>query len=366
MKIATFNLENLFTRPSAMSDVPVAQGQQAIDDHAQLNNIVQKSVYTAADKARLIAIEATYKFAALSPPSNALVFLQKIRGQLYSRSRAGAVSVVANGRADWTGWFDLRRTQVAWEATRNTGRVIEAVDADILICVEVEDRPTLQRFNEQVLGAEFNKAYAHVMVIDGNDSRGIDVGILSRFPITGIRSHVDDENSNGERTFSRDCPEYVIAAPGEKPIVIMPNHFKSKRGGNDIKTQARRRAQGMRAHAIAVNALAMSAYVLVAGDLNDTPDSEAVGEVMKSGFEDVQRHPSYPTDRPGTFNTGTATNKIDYLIMSPALKGKLRNTGIERRGSFHPGSWEPFDTVTSAANEASDHHLVWAEFASLS
>ncbi len=73
-------------------------------------------------------------------------------------------------------------------------------------------------------------------------------------------------------------------------------------------------------------------------------------------------HPSYPKDRPGTYNTGTAGNKIDYLIMSPALQATLQQTGIERRGSYHPNTWAPFDTVKSKSDEASDHHLLWADF----
>jgi hypothetical protein len=67
------------------------------------------------------------------------------------------------------------------------------------------------------------------LVIDGNDNRGIDVGILSRFPIVEIRSHIDDPGANGEKIFSRDCPEYdVMLATGDR-IVVVPNHLKSKK-----------------------------------------------------------------------------------------------------------------------------------------
>jgi hypothetical protein len=48
--------------------------------------------------------------------------------------------------------------------------------------------------------------------------------------------------------------------------------------------------------------------------------------------------------------------------MSPDLQTKLLDAGIERRGSYHPRTWEPFDTVNSKTDEASDHHLIWADF----
>lgn len=362
IRIATFNIENLFTRPLAMKDGMGQLGQDAINDHAELNQIISKPVYEAADKARLLELDQVYGFSALNTPAGALVLLNKIRGRLYSRSQAGVVTVVASGRGDWTGWFFLRPDDVTWEATYNTGRVMAEVDAHIQICVEVEDRPTLLRFDEQVLAAKFDKAFPHVMVIDGNDDRGIDVGIMSRAPIRSITSHVDDLNPNGQRTFSRDCPEYLIELPGGQTILILPNHFKSKRGGNTSAMQARRRAQADRAHAIANAGLARTPFVLIAGDLNDTPDSPQFASLWQDGFVDVSDHPSYPTDRPGTYDTGTAANKIDYLIMSPQLRAKLSGAGIERRGSYHPHTWESFDTVKKKADEASDHQLVWGDF----
>lgn len=360
VRIATFNIENLFTRPLAMLDDLGQAGQDAINHHAELNGIIAKPVYDAADKARLLALDAVYHFSALSAPTNSLVILNKVRGQLFSVS-GGVPTVKASGRGDWTGWFELRMGDVSWEATFNTGRVIAETNADIQICVEVENRPTLLRFNEQVLGAKFSKAFEHVMVIDGNDERGIDVGILSRFPIRSVRSHVDDKNPNGERTFSRDCPEYLVDLPGGEKILILPNHFKSKRGGNTASMQARRKAQAERAHAIA-KGTTETQFVLIAGDLNDTPDQPLFASLWQNGFVDVKDHPSYPTDRPGTYDTGTAAEKIDYLIMSPGLRAKLTNTSIERRGSFHPHLWQSFDTVTKTADEASDHHLVLADF----
>ena len=362
LRIATFNMENLFTRPAAMADDVGPAGTAAIAHHAELNGTVEKPSYSAADKARLIALDLIYGFSRLNPPSNALIKLDKIRGRLFSTSQQGVVTVVANGRGDWTGWFSLLANNVAWAATYNTGRVIAEVDADILVCIEVENRPTVKRFNKQVLGAEFDKSYPHIMVIDGNDDRGIDVGLLSKFPILAVKSHVDDLNPNGEFTFSRDCPEYLVELPGGHAVVILPNHFKSKRGGNNPAAQTKRRLQAEGAARIARHAAASTPMVMVAGDLNDTPNSPMLAALFADGYVDVQSHVTYPTDRPGTFGTGTAANKIDYLIMSPALEAKLVGAGIERRGSFHPQSWVPFDTVHSAADEASDHHLVWADF----
>jgi endonuclease/exonuclease/phosphatase family metal-dependent hydrolase len=316
-------------------------------------------VYTAADKAKLRALSQKYGWHLLNPPKSALVQFQKIRGQLFKKPQNGPLEVVANGRADWTGWFELKRSDVDWKATFNTGRVIDAVRPDILVTIEVENRPTVKRFNEHVLQAQFQRDYPHFMVVDGNDERGIDVGIMSRFPIRTIRSHVHDVDGNGNPIFSRDCPEYDIELPGGRSLVVLPNHFKSKRNGNDQQSQDKRLAQATRAHALALAAVQRSPHVVVAGDLNDVPGSGALSPLFKDGFRDVSDHADYPTDRPGTYETGLPAHKLDYLILSPQLWGTLRTTGIERRGSYHPATWT--DTVTKASEEASDHQLVWAE-----
>jgi hypothetical protein len=254
-KVASFNLENMFTRPSAMSQAAASDGQTAINQHAELNEIINKSVYTQADKNRLLTLDQKYGFSDLNAPANAFVTLQKIRGQLFSISQAGVISLVVNDRSDWTGWFDIRREDIVWEAIENTGRVINSLAADVLMCVEAENRPSLDRFNEKVLGGVFGSAFKNCMLVDGKDQRGIDLGIFSNHEILGIRSHIDDRNADGERIFSRDSPEYGIRLPNGDLLVVIPQHFKSKRGGNSPAAVARRKTQVERAAAIAQAAL---------------------------------------------------------------------------------------------------------------
>jgi hypothetical protein len=152
-----------------------------------------------------------------------MALLRKYRGQLLRRAPGDDgdideedVSVVATGRSDWTGWVDLVKDQIQARAIENTARVIREVGADIVGVVEAEDRITLQRFSQTPLMSGNKPLYPHVMVIDGNDSRGIDVGVLSndRYPIRSIRSHVD-EGPIRKRLFSRDCAEYWFTFPDD-------------------------------------------------------------------------------------------------------------------------------------------------------
>ena len=149
---------------------------------------------------------------------------------------------MANGRGDWVGWIEWRRELVGALAIENTGRIISEVKADALCLVEVENRPVVRRFNETILKAA---PYPHAMVIDGNDERGIDVGIASRFPIMDMRSHVDDPDPVTKRpVFSRDCAEFQIDLPGTRSLWVLINHFKSRGYGSKAANDAKRKRQG--------------------------------------------------------------------------------------------------------------------------
>jgi hypothetical protein len=56
LRIATFNVENLFSRPVALSFEDWDEGKPILEDHARFNLIVGKPSYSAADKAELLAI----------------------------------------------------------------------------------------------------------------------------------------------------------------------------------------------------------------------------------------------------------------------------------------------------------------------
>lgn len=101
IRIASYNLENLFTRPSAMVNGG-AEGQQAIDDHALANQIVAKQRYKDSDKEKLVELDKRYHFSALNAPDNALVSLNKVRGRLSpSRRRHHHSGCYRPRRLDW-------------------------------------------------------------------------------------------------------------------------------------------------------------------------------------------------------------------------------------------------------------------------
>ena len=73
-------------------------------------------------------------------------------------------------------------------AILNTARIIKLLGADMLCVIEADNRIALTRFSDIVIKQAGGTPYDRVMLIDGNNDRGINVGLLTRsgFPIESI------------------------------------------------------------------------------------------------------------------------------------------------------------------------------------
>jgi endonuclease/exonuclease/phosphatase family metal-dependent hydrolase len=378
MKIASFNVENLFERARVLNSNNWAEeegsevsrwsaGRAALNAYSQLNALLRKTVYSAPDKAAII--EHLRTLGLERSDESALVILRQNRGRLVRRPRGGGIDIVANGRDDWIGWLDLKKEAVDEVATQNTARVLNDLDADIVVLIEAENRTSLCRFNEQVLRGIGAARYEHVMLIDGNDERGIDVGLLTRrgAVIDSVRSHVDDRDGRGV-IFSRDCPEYRVKLASGAMLVVLANHLKSKGYGAAAVSNARRLAQAQQVRAIYDRLRAEGvAHIAVCGDLNDTPDSAPLAPLLSQGSElrDISAHSGFDDGgRPGTFGNGTRANKIDYILLSPSLFDRVARGGIFRKGVWGGKNgtlWEHYPEMSNANQAASDHAAIWAE-----
>ncbi len=308
MRLASFNVENMFQRPRVLRSSDWEASRPVLDAFAQLQTLLEQATYSAVEKARIVDLVHTLGLA--SSDESEWVWLRRSRGQLLRRKPDGTLEVMAGGRGDWIGWLELKREPVDEVATRNTARVVADLNADVLAVIEAEDRTALARFNRDVLpyGVENVRdrwVYEHTMLIDGNDDRGIDVGLFTKsgYEILGMRSHVDDQARNGQAIFSRDCPEYEIAVPGDEPISLLVNHFKSKGYGGQRASDAKRKAQATRVAKLYKTATdAGQTRIAVAGDLNDTPTSAPLKPLLRdTDLRDVSTHPnSQPDARQGT------------------------------------------------------------------
>ncbi|HKA58314.1 MAG TPA: endonuclease/exonuclease/phosphatase family protein [Gemmatimonadales bacterium] len=362
MRIATYNAENLFSRPKVMLYTSWEDGRQALEDFAEMSSLIERETYDAATKSRLLTLVKRH-VKGPAPPGGRRITLNEVREKLVTGSGQN-MRIKPNGRGDWVGWFELVRDDIKGVEVVNTGRVIDAVRPDVLCMVEVEDRPSLVRFNEQVLQHEFQFVFNHQILVDGNDERGIDISLMSQRPILGVRSYTDvPRPGTHEPVFSRDCPEYQVDLPNGELLIVLGNHFKSQGYGNEAANDAKRRDQAAAVAQIYQRALQRTNLVIVAGDLNAGPDHASLAPLIQgTDLRDVMTHPTYQ-GLPGTYGTGTnaSRQKLDYILLSPALWALVQNVNVERRGVYAPATFPHFPEVTSKTTQASDHACLWVD-----
>lgn len=210
-----------------------------------------------------------------------------------------------------------------------TGAALKALDADVVALQEIENLDTLRKFRRLYLGGP--QAYPYSVLIEGNDPRLIDVALLSRHPITHVRSYQHEREGRGY-IFSRDCLEATVSVGG-KDLTLFVNHLKSMLDMDDpangrANTRDKRRLQSAKIRQIietryGANPGAQAWAVL--GDLNDyvEPGGENQSGIVElirwnQAVDVVKRRP--PDDQwTHWWDKGNDYRQLDYILLSASL-----------------------------------------------
>jgi hypothetical protein len=153
------------------------------------------------------------------------------------------------------------------------------MDPDVAILPEVENVAILDEINTKQLGGAYKTAVPLT-----NDFRGLDIGILSKVPIDKIVSHTEDsferlDLAGGKTyTYSRDAVEVHLTV-GSRQVILLGVHYRSKGDGNvETDDKDKRAAEAQHTREIADNLAKAdpSAAIVILGDFNDLPGSDAV------------------------------------------------------------------------------------------
>ena len=249
-------------------------------------------------------------------------------------------------------------------------RIIDNMDVDVLAVQEVEDIDTLKRFNTEDLNGISN----YQVLIEGNDDRLIDVGILSKLPIGAITSwkeavHKDDTS---RPVFGRDLLEVEIwnNSRTKKLFTVYNNHLKSHYVPYDQdpvlgakKANERRLKQAETIEKIVEAQMRPDSKYIVLGDMNDPPNSQWLDPLFNPAALNLTnaltnpvetRPPKADTPMPST-SSWTHRYKpsgqpaeyelYDQIWLSPALSNKQTGQWIDRRknhggdGTDHDPAW---------------------------
>lgn len=244
------------------------------------------------------------------------------------------------------------------------------MDLDVLAVQEVEDIDTLKQFNREYLRG----LYRHVALIEGNDPRLIDLGILSKLPMGAITSWQKEVHQSNPSipVFGRDLLEVEILNEdrSSRLFTLYINHLKSHyvpyakdpAEGEDKNNMIRSR-QSETVAKIIKSRIAQNDRFIVLGDMNDHYDSP----YLKPFTDDIQlglvnaltnpqeTRPAKKDNPPPPSTAWTYRYKprgqparyelLDQIWLSPSLAPKQTAAWIDRRskltgdGSDHDPSW---------------------------
>lgn len=267
------------------------------------------------------------------------------------------------------------------EAQQAIGSRIGTINVDVLAVQEVENIDALRRFNRDVL----TTPYPFEVLIEGNDPRFIDVGVLSRLPVANLTSHRFEVHPDApDPIFGRDLLEIDIltALRSRRLVKLFVNHLKSKFIPVDhpdpaaaLASSNRRRTQQAETVARIVEARTRpdSPYVIL-GDMNDSPDAATLAP-MVSGLNlvdalagVVESQPAPPvtnqedappgvrwTHRLSVPHAPDVFELFDQIWVSQGLSSRVSHAEIERRPR-----WQ-----ASSRGVGSDHDPVWVRLTGL-
>lgn len=311
---------------------------------------------------------------------------------------------------------EARTIGLADDARQQSALAIADADADILCLQEVDNMESLQAFEYGYLFKMVGSGYRQRYLIEGNDTRGIDVAVLMRettrdgqkIECVDVRSHAsvtyDDLGiyapelaplKPSDRVFKRDCLELDLRIGG-RPLTLFVVHFKSMGPGRDgldgrSSTMPLRMAEARAVRRIIENRFGIGGGAkksfAICGDLNDyqeklvvegdrrngytfrrvLEDQSCLDVLTRDGFVEnpVLRRPE--DDRWTLYHSMGPEERhlcqLDYILLSPTLAGRnharvpeIIRGGQPYRTVFPPGQdVERYPRIGWDRPKASDH-----------
>ena len=241
-----------------------------------------------------------------------------------------------------------------------TANTLVAMGAPTIVAFqEIENVGVLEDLAEQDMLIDYN--YMPVL-IEGFDSRGIDVGYLVRgdaasggATLEGMSQHVAPEGLTSR-------PPLLITATvhldsGDQTVYVLNNHFTAMSGG-EASTEPRRTAQAEWNVTLVQQLLAErpDAFAVVLGDLNSFYQSRPIDALREGGLRHVYEFVA--PDLPYSYIYQGESETLDHILVTPSLYEHLSRVTV-----LHVNADFPFAVPDDESPQhSSDHDPLVAVF----
>lgn len=202
-------------------------------------------------------------------------------------------------------------------------QVEDGAGPDILLLQEVENIDVLKQWNSKYLDSR----YKNVVLIEGQDIRGIDVGLLTKLKVMGTpRLHqIPFEFDDPKRAQdTRGILQVDLELPDQSLLTVFVLHLPNPLHPHVLRTQALNHLNHL------ASLIPKENYIIAGGDFNITP--EEASQQKRSQFLSknwVVTHPDLCLSCPGTyfFAPKQSWSYLDWLLVSKNFE--------EQRSAWH-------------------------------
>ncbi len=248
---------------------------------------------------------------------------------------------------------------------------VERMDADVIALQELSSKETLEA--DLLSRRGLAEKYPHIAYVKSHDPRGINVGVISKYPINEVVSHKDEKfplvDGSGQTSFSRDLLRVDINTDDDPDteLSVYTTHSKSRRPSDPgkINSDTQRISEGTAIRNIVEREMKEfpERLFVVTGDFNDSHNDASVKAILEPkgkerwvdslehlSEEDRKTWPANPND------TRFDSVQFDHIIFPESKRGQLISSDKLR---FNQSIDSDTRWVSSAA---SDHLPVIAHF----
>lgn len=365
MKIATFNVQNLFHRDRSL--LQKTRGKCVSEWIAEFDSLLNKERSSSnterlKELSFLLGFDKTYQ--------NPYVVMRKKAGELYLKGMNCSKELKSGELTDWNGWIKIQTLPIDPEATNHKAKVISEIDPNILVLQEVEDKMSLEDFNKDLLPKYNCEPFSESVIIPGSEGKGREQALLLKngYQVQNIKIH----NSNDSENIINDLLEYEIHGPKGKIIHLLSAYFYEDKLDIDKAFEIRKNQAYQVSVVYKMLQMQGKSNIIIAGTLNAPSYCNSLSLLLQeTDLKDISKSKTFNVAidegkdasyyRMGAYRMGVNIKQKDYLLLSPTLFAKVKSSGLNRKGVWPEKrpNWGIYSTIHNRNQAASGHPAVY-------
>lgn len=367
MKIATFNVQNLFHRDRSL--LLKTRGKCVSDWIVEFDALLLKkrcpsNTERLKELSFLLDFDKTYH--------NPYVVMRKKAGALYLKGMNCSKELKSGELTDWNGWIKVQTLPIDPEATNHKAMVISEIDPDILVLQEVEDKMSLDEFNNLVLPKFDCEAFQDIILVPGSEGKGREQSLLLKngFELESVKTH----KLESSEYVKQELLEYEIQSPKGEKINLLSAYFPENNLDKEKAFEIRKNQAYQTSMIYKMLQMQGKTNIVIAGTLNAPSYCNSLSPLLQeTDLKDISKSKTFNVDidegkdatyyRMGAYRMGVNIKQKDYLLWSPTLFAKVNGGGLNRKGVWPEKrpNWRIYSTIRNKEQAASLHPGVWGE-----